>query len=260
MPKVKKSAKTLQKPIPKGKSTEDAIYDDFYPEALFSESLENTFSLFLSQKSSDLEALTQVLSATHSYLEHRAGNVQNPATERLHEIFRAIYYSLAVPYFDKKRATENNTMALGGFIELLIYFGMPRLPAIEAVSAWQKISKTKARKANEVFRSRYLDIIADKNRFKAHIMFGKYRDTHLSWQGALGKFPCDHPKAKNAYQAAYELIEMDIFSKSTEILKQMKRQNANALKILKKEIQEQDSDRKRFKADEQRRLKLKKTK
>jgi len=245
MPKVKKSAKTLQKPAPKGKSTEDVIYDDFYPEALFSESLENTFGLFLSQKSSDLEALTQVLVATHSYLEHRAGNVQNPATDRLHEIFRTIYYSLIVPYFDKKRATENNTMALGAFIELLIYSGMPRLPAIEAVTAWQKISKTKVREANQAFRRRYADIIPDKNRFRGHIMLGRYRDIHLSWQETYGAFPCEHPKAKKSYQAAYELIEVDIFEKVSERLNQMKLENGKELR--------------RFKAERQRLFKRKKT-
>lgn len=236
MPKEKKQGKIIKKSIAKQKSTEDIFYDDFYPETSFTESLERILELFVSEKTSDLEVIQLILSDTKSYLEHRAGNVRHPATGRLSELFDVIYSFLVVSYFDKKTAATNKNISLGAFIELLFYCGMPRVHAIPAVAKWQKMPARTARAANEIFRKRHSGIIADKNRFKAHIMFGKYRDTHLSWRQVYGEFPCEHPKAKRAYQAAYELIEVDIWSNTSERLNQLKLDQAEALKRIKEEV------------------------
>lgn len=52
----------------------------------------------------------------------------------------------------KKLETDRKTKAIGLLVEGLIHFGMPRKPAIQAVSKKLNVSETSVRVGNELFR------------------------------------------------------------------------------------------------------------
>jgi CRISPR/Cas system-associated endonuclease/helicase Cas3 len=130
MPKVKKSSEKPKKVAAKAISIEDVIDEDFCPEDSFAIDLERIYERFVTQKSSELEAIQSILSATNTYFEYRAWTEENGRLSRVEDIFTLLNRTLIWPYFQQKRAKELDNMALGGFVQILIHYGMPRLPAI----------------------------------------------------------------------------------------------------------------------------------
>lgn len=94
-----------------------------------------------------------------------------------------------------KLKTDHLTMTLGYIIEGLIFYGMPRKPAIIATSKWLSCSPSTVRIANEKYRSRPLAKLSFFIQSRTNRMAIKVNEYILS----KPNFPFEHPKARSAF-------------------------------------------------------------
>lgn len=171
-------------------------YDsDTYFEQIFLDSLNIlTYHHHKFHKDEPAFLLFKLLNCTKYYLANLYKNGKNETREKLIVYFEEIERILKQDLIGKKIEQRAKETAIGEFVEGLIYYGMPRLPAIKATKNWLSLGQSTVRTYHENYRKggaiKHMEqCIAYSS--EAEIIRGYLKEnTH---------FPFDHPKAKKAF-------------------------------------------------------------
>lgn len=123
--------------------------------------------------------------------------------EEFQNLISALSKKLTSICIGSRLETDHLTMTLGFIVEGLIFYGMPRKPAIIATADWLKVSPSTVRTANEKYRSRDLSRLDFHIQCRTNRMIIKVRDYILS----NPSFPMAHPKALSAFTDLSEHIK-----------------------------------------------------
>ena len=143
----------------------------------------------------DFERLLDIYSPESELLAQALDNLKP-------QIFEYLFSS---DIFTKRLAPEISGMAKGHLVEALIYFGMPRKPAIEAIAKWLDAGESTIRTHNEQYRLKTKGVINDNNFEELFLKNPAVRNIILEAEESRC-FPCDHPKAKRAYGDIKKLL------------------------------------------------------
>ncbi len=177
--------------------------DEDWPEKDFLTSLNHLLEV-ASKDGTPVYVLEGLLSVTSMYLEF--SNITDD--KKLHAdivekfgILKSFSKEIALK---SKLETFEKSMAIGQFIEILIYHGLPRIAAIEASAEWLEIGKSTARIHNENFR-KIFDGRDDRGRKLIRyisLMYEQIKKEHA--------FPSKHPKSKKAFEKTKEYYQARI--------------------------------------------------
>jgi len=141
--------------------------------------------------------LFKLLSCTKTYLEGWYFEDRNEVRDLIVSEFEEIELILKTSLIGKKIEQRGKETAIGEFVETLVFYGMPRLPAIKATKEWLGLGQSTVRTYNENYR---------KNRCNNHmgevVLFSAEAEIMRQHIRANPDFPMEHPKAKKAFERA----------------------------------------------------------
>jgi len=156
------------------------------------------------------QILIELLSCTDYFLKNFLANKHNESRKNIYKNFceaRSVIEQF--PVIKKFEDTQIKSMEIGEFIEGLIYYGMSRKPALEAVSKWLRMGESTVRTYNEEYRNCF-DLKKDGNLnfiVPAQIFYGPYRDGIKRLIETSGEFPNDHVTASSAFKNLEKLYK-----------------------------------------------------
>lgn len=173
-------------------SLDDLVGHKDWSERLYLQNLKN-IELYLNKDGHGYAGvLEDLLDDTVEYLGRLA---DTPINSEIIEKFNEIKTALYEQFLKDKTEKFSQAIAIGQFIEALIFYGMPRRPAIEATAEWLSIGISTARTHNELFRKTYshLETHATLNMSAGQKHIFKQLDR-------IEHFPRFHPKAGGAIE------------------------------------------------------------
>jgi hypothetical protein len=210
--------------------------DDFYEDLLLDSLV--TIERRLKAKEDPSLLLDALLSSINIYLENTCISKRSNVNQEISEKFSELRMQLTARVFGGKIKNKRRAIAIGLFVEGLIFYGLPRLPAIQATAKWLKIGVSTIRGFNEAYRNSY-SADARRKQFNAYYYLSPnfYIVTDLFLNN--GQFPYNHPKAKKAFES----LEYVFFEKHAEI-------SEERLELL-KELEKNDEKRNERRKEEE---------
>ncbi len=154
-----------------------------------------------SKNGTPVYVLEGLLSVTSMYLEFSNITEDKKLHADIVEKFQILKSFSKEIALKSKLETFEKSMAIGQFIEILIYHGLPRITAIESSAEWLAIGKSTARIHNENFR-KIFDHRDDRGR-----MLIRYISLMYEQITKESSFPSKHPKAKKAFEKTREYYQ-----------------------------------------------------
>lgn len=179
---------------------EDVEVDLDWPSKSFQTSLHHLLEV-ADKGGSPIYVLEGLLSVTLGYLDYSSIIDDKDIDSEIVLTFMKLKEFFNQTILKSQSETFEKSMAIGQFIEALIYHGLPRIAAIEATAKWLDIGKSTVRTHNENFRKSYgyredrgLKLI-----FYISLMYEKINNSN--------NFYTVHPKAKKAFEETKKFYE-----------------------------------------------------